>query len=261
MLSKLLKYDIKSMLVKCLPLYIILLLGVIGYIFVLQLPYSKGLSVFANIFGIFLIILFIATFLVSSFVGVYRFYTNIFGYQGYLTNTLPVKKSTIIMSNVLASCLIMIITILFSSILIYYVLSTAYSIKNELELLNSIRSFTINVQVLFLQCLIFSILFTSINLLSFFAGLSLGHKKSDHKLLYSFIFITIIYIITLIGLSIFVLVFSQTQFLNLSDISTKDLNVLLVNYILAFINLILFIYSAILFIITNYNLNNQLNIQ
>lgn len=261
MLSKLLKYDIKSMLVKCLPLYLILLLGAVSFIFVLQLPQTHGISIFANIFEIFLIIIFISTFLVSAFIGVYRFYTNTFGYQGYLTNTLPVKKSTILLSNIISSCIIMLITLLVSSILIYYVLSTAYSIKNELELLNSIRSFTINVQVLFLQSIIFATLFTSVNLLCFFTGLTLGHAKNDHKLLYSFVYTTIIYIITLIGLTLLALFFSQTQLFDISDISTKDINVLIINYLLGFINLTILIYSIILFIITNYNLNNKLNLQ
>lgn len=110
MLGKLLKYDLKNMILPCIPVYIGgLVLALIGMITNTNnnsiIPFTSienldliiyiisGLLFTLSTFGIGCIIIFV-TILISS-----DFYNSVFAKQGYLTHTLPVSSKDILLSK------------------------------------------------------------------------------------------------------------------------------------------------------------------
>lgn len=101
MLSKLLKYELKSTARVFLPLYVTLLIvATINGLFInSEIFNAQGLLMM--IFGALLIALFVITVIVL----IQRFSKNLLGDEGYLMFTLPVKSSSILISKYLVTIL------------------------------------------------------------------------------------------------------------------------------------------------------------
>lgn len=112
MLGKVLKYDLKRLGQSLIPLYIITL---ILSIIVLGGSYLTDINqLFTIAYGtvlFFFIILLVAIGIGTFFISIQKFYQNLLKDEGYLTNTLPVTKNTLILSKILSSCIFMAISL------------------------------------------------------------------------------------------------------------------------------------------------------
>ena len=108
MLKKLLKYDFKAVLkVWWIIAVITLSIALIGAFSLRILNESNGTSLFINIFGGFLFIVSVITVATSGvatcYLAAYRLYKNFYTDEGYLTFTLPVKRSTLLAAKTINS--------------------------------------------------------------------------------------------------------------------------------------------------------------
>lgn len=203
MLTKLLKYDLKSLYKIALPTYIIALLtGILYRIFyflsnkinILNIPYGLITILFFTI----VICLPLVTFIAASI----RFYQNIIKDEGYLMNTLPVKKSILILSKVLSSIIVNINSVIASTIAcLVGVLASSLS-------LTDLKQILLLLYVDKTSIILFIILaFTSfiMNQLMIYLSIALGQLHNKNKLAFMFIYLIIIYYGTQI-ISTFVLI-------------------------------------------------------
>ena len=111
MFGKLLKHEFRA----TAPLILMLWAGLVGFAGLSALFWElcRSLDIFAlplSISMFFFVILAIAAVVVVNIVIIRRFYVNVYGDEGYLTLTLPVKRSSIIWSKLVCSSVWLILT-------------------------------------------------------------------------------------------------------------------------------------------------------
>ena len=190
MLEKVLKYDLKSIGKRLIPLYLItILLSVITkglYIFSEKYFVLQVISFTTNIAALGLIL---ALIFVTFIVALKRFYTNLFKEEGYLTNALPVKLETHILSKFISAFIYSIL-----SILVIFI--SLYCMYYGLELVQEISSF---IEVIKEMLIIFGIVlaFSYFSYLTLcFVSYSIGQRKNKNKIVYSVITGFILYVVT-----------------------------------------------------------------
>ncbi|WP_027399696.1 hypothetical protein [Anaerovorax odorimutans] len=107
MLTKLIKYDIKSTWRDFTGVYLAILLGVILIPLIIN-NISNGIINFAAGFIAFAIIISVIAIMIVNLFKIFN--TNIFSKEGYLTMTLPVKTTQIVFSKLLVSTMWMVLT-------------------------------------------------------------------------------------------------------------------------------------------------------
>lgn len=100
MLNKLLKYDLKNIFKIMVPIYIVAILmsTLARGAYYLSDKITLFQISYAFIFAIYIVATFYLPF-ATWIIGCIRFYKNIVKDEGYLMNTLPVKKSSLILTN------------------------------------------------------------------------------------------------------------------------------------------------------------------
>ncbi len=108
MLRKLMKYEFKATGRIMLPLYGALLgFSIINKIFIgtnmaeVNMDFLGGIPAIITMIGYFVTM--VAVFVGTLFITVQRFYKNLFGDEGYLMNTIPVKSSQNIVNKLVVS--------------------------------------------------------------------------------------------------------------------------------------------------------------
>ncbi len=214
MLGKVLKYDLKRLGQSLTPLYIITL---ILSIIVLGGSYLTDMhQLFTIAYGtvlFFFIILLMAVGIGTFFVSIQKFYQNLLKDEGYLTNTLPVTKNTLILSKVLSSCIFMAISsivialslcIAFAKFEIWTIVPKVYELGLFRQIMGMEEPFA--TIVLVIMCIISYI----VQLLFFYFAIALGQRHNTNRLVYSFVYGLVLYsiqqVISLIFLGIFILV-------------------------------------------------------
>ena len=209
MLGKLIKYDFKALKKTLLPLCfgavaLSVFVTILMRLFYLYQDYSQNLSrVLDDIFGTVLTLLLIFGFLglvaaaiVSWFLILKRYYQNLFKDDGYLTFTLPVKTSGILLSKLISSTIWSLITSLFAivSIAIFVVFGTSRQFINmdAIDTFSRIWEAYWSTPLLTLKdYIIIPIIFTILvlssvvqNILLLFLAITLGNQVSrKHKIL------------------------------------------------------------------------------
>ena len=209
MLGKLIKYDFKALKKTLLPLCfgavaLSVFVTILMKLFYLYQDYSQNLSrVLDDIFGTVLTLLLIFGFLglvaaaiVSWFLILKRYYQNLFKDDGYLTFTLPVKTSGILLSKLISSTIWSLITSLFAivSIAIFVVFGTSRQFINmdAIDTFSRIWEAYWSTPLLTLKdYIIIPIIFTILvlssvvqNILLLFLAITLGNQVSrKHKIL------------------------------------------------------------------------------
>lgn len=209
MLGKLIKYDFKALKKTLLPLCfgavaLSVFVTLLMKLFFLYKDYSYNLSrVLDDIFGTVLSLLLIFGFLglvaaaiVSWFLILKRYYQNLFKDDGYLTFTLPVKTSGILLSKLISSTIWSLITSLFAivSIAIFVVFGTSRQFINmdAIDTFSRIWEAYWSTPLLTLKdYIIIPIIFTLLvlssvvqNILLLFLAITLGNQVSrKHKIL------------------------------------------------------------------------------
>ena len=253
MLKKVLKYDLKEIGKKLLPIYLVTLGSCLVtrllYILAENIPIFRILSFLTNILALASLV---ATIVISFTTCVKRFYTNLFKEEGYLTNVLPVKINTHILSKFISfACfsLISIVIFLGSFSLMYY----------SIELVSSLREAIDVIKKMIVPFIVFlSAVYLSYQLL-LCAAYSFGQKSNSNKMRKAFIAGIVIYIATqLVSLiTIFIMNATNSDFLKL--VSASDVNSiqkLITTFIFIYIVYILAYYKIII-----YNLNKKMDIE
>ena len=194
MLKKLIKYDLISML-KFISIFYIL-----GIVFAVltRIFFSFENSFMAGIFGQITTgatISMLVSILINNLMRFWvRFKNTLYDDESYLIHTLPIDKKTIYLSKIITSLLIMLISFIICSLIIFI----AYYSKENIELLKNILlpfSELINIDVIKIVIIIIFILFLELYslLLCGYLGIIIGHKFNHHKVAYSMLFGFLIY--------------------------------------------------------------------
>lgn len=218
MLKKLLKYDLQNIFRFLSIFYIVtLFLGVATRLFsffknsfMMQIVYQICIT---------LLIALIINTLINNLIRLWvRFRQNLYGDESYLTHTLPVRKKTIYLSKFITS----LISLFVSIVVILITLLIAFYSKENIELvktfLQSIASFynssIISILLVFIIVFFLQLLCA---LQSGYAGIILGHRKNNNKMLSSVLYGIIAYvIIQVLALGgIFILALFQPDIMNL----------------------------------------------
>ena len=126
-----------------------------------------------------------------------RFKQNLYGDESYLTHTLPVEKKTLYLSKFIVSVITLIISI---SVIVLSLFIAHYS-KENIELVKNLLLPLATIYDSTVIGIIFSFVFVCFlelfNMLqSGYAGIVLGHRKNNNKMLFTFIYGFIIYLLT-----------------------------------------------------------------
>ncbi len=263
MLSKLLKYDFKNLYKTLLPIYLITFVITILTVILNNLSYTSNLFSTLNAlmmlsYVVILMVLVVGTF----FLNVRDFYLDFATERGYLINTLPVKKSSIITSKFITGLTTMIssLAVVFISFIILIIgngewTNFANDIANILEDIP-------NYVVLSLTLITILMIVAYISGLAVcYLSIALGQLKNTNKLGFSFLAYIILYIIYEMYFT-FALTFVGMISPDFVTSLDSEVGVISPVYILFGILIgLIIIFTAIVTPITNYILKNKLNLE
>ncbi len=206
MLKKLLKYDLKNLYKSLLPIYLI---GILLSIF------SKVLSILADKWVAFSIVNgFVFAFYIMSifvipafclFIIVTQYYKSIAKDEGYLTHTLPVKKTSIVNSKIISAVITLITTLLVVAIGLFIRIGNMNVIGKAFKELYSILVESFGIEFIIILCaLSFIGLISYIN--DIFTAIGLGQMHNNNKGVMAFVYTIAIYYVNQIITAIFLVV-------------------------------------------------------
>lgn len=271
MLGKLFKTEFKASGRLYLPLFIGVIFFAIVERIMLEIMENTDDSLVLNIvFGVITVIfvlIIISVCVSGQFISIYRFYKSVFTDEGYLTNTLPVKSSSIVISKLLVGVLYTVFSyiVLFVSGFIMVAghlfinalngLKISFGIENtQVSLTDFAISSIVNLRLTLtiLAVLIIAALF--FNILVFYVAFAIGNMANRKKVLLSIIiYIAIINVLSFISAGVAVFV----------DWLSWD-NVLMVNVInitLAIILAVIVVIGLVCFFVTNKIIKSKLNLE
>ncbi len=263
MLGKLLKYDFKNLYKTLLPIYLITL--VITILTVILNNLSDTSNLFSTLNGlmilsyvVILMVLVIGTF----FLSIRDFYLDFASERGYLTNTLPVKKGTIITSKFITSVVTMLssLVVMFISIIILIIGSGEWTsfVDGIVYFFKDIPGDA--VVMLILTAILMIVAYIS-GLAVCYLSIALGQLKNNNKLGFSFLAYIILYIIYEMYFT-FSLVFIGTISPDFVRTLDNEVGVISsVNILFGILIGLVIIITAIITPITNYILKNKLNLE
>ncbi len=204
MLGKLMKYEWKSTWKLLVPMNVLIIAMSLFAYLTIRLDFFDNDSEIVILSGITIIMFYILSMFVvvigTAIYLIYRFYTSVYGDQGYLLHTLPVDKHHIIISKVLVSVLWLMLSIILIYLSVFLLFSsdeavleavwdTMVDYVESLELDAFASGLTIIMTIL---AFIFQML---AKVLKVTACISLGQLSSNHKVLTSFAFYYGIYFV------------------------------------------------------------------
>ncbi|MEG0307924.1 MAG: ABC transporter permease [Clostridium sp.] len=256
MLRKLMKYEFKAIGRIMIPLYAALLgFTIINKLFIginfneSNMDFLGGIPAIITMMGY--VITMIAVFVGTFFIIIQRFYKNLFGDEGYLMNTIPVKSSQNIVNKLVVSMIWIIISTIVAAISIVIMAYEPEMVKAIIKEFKNIYSeIGVNGPII-IEFMILGIVNLAHGIMMFYAALSIGQLFKSKKLLGAFAGFMIISIIqqTIIGIGMTIL-FINANFLYVNP-----------QYILLGAILVSLCLFVILFCITNYILKNKLNLE
>ena len=263
MLGKLLKYDFKNLYKTLLPIYLITIVITILTVILNNLSDTSNLFATLNVLMILSYVVILMVLVVGTFfLSIRDFYLDFATERGYLINTLPVKKSTIITSKFITGVTTMItsIVVMFISILILVIGNGEWS-----SFASGIANFFKDIPT---DAVVMLILITVLMIVAYISGLAvcylsiaLGQLKNTNKLAFSFIAYIVLYIIyeiyfALTLSSIFIISPDFVKQLDATFTPLASINLLFIILII-----LILIIIAIIMPITNYILNRKLNLE
>lgn len=194
MLGKLLKYDIKWQTKRLVPLYLIML-GSAAAIRIIDLfrDTFSFLNIFYGLLTVAFIFLIIIGFIYMAFTNIKRYIDSLFKDEGYLTHTLPVTKSNLLLTKFIMAILTFIVTI----IVIILSISIAYLNSNIIDGIAYILDYLsmqgiLKPLILFMILMIFEYFFY---MFLIFTSISIGYSKNGNKNVNSVLWAIVIYFI------------------------------------------------------------------
>ncbi len=256
MLRKLIKYEFKATGRIMLPLYGALLgFSTINKIFIgtnmaeVNMDFLGGIPAIITMIGYFVTM--VAVFVGTLFITVQRFYKNLFGDEGYLMNTIPVKSSQNIVNKLVVSMVWTIISGFIAATSIFVMAYEPGVLKEAIREFKNIYS-EIGLNIFgIIEFTIFGIVSLAHQIMMLYASLSIGQLFKSKKLLGGFAGFMILSIAqqSIIGIGMTILVASDS-FIYLSA-----------HYAILCGIIVCLIFFTILFCITNYIMKNKLNLE
>lgn len=269
MLGKLMKYEFKATGRNLVPLYGALL----GFAIITRILFKGSLDekinttfgTLGNIanmicifaYGFTMAAIFVATF----FIIVQRFYKNMLGDEGYLMNTLPVPPYLNIINKILVSVVWTIVScfVALLSILILFVTfdDIGYLLSQLIPILQqTYAKYGLMPYLAMLEFFVMAIIQLIKSITMIYASISIGHLFSKYKILLSFA--------AFIGLSIIANIINSTLIFifvnrNMSIFNNPTPDSFQIFSLFVIIGEVL--YFVVYFFITNYILNNKLNLE
>lgn len=280
MLDKLIKYEINATGRKLVPLYIALivftLINKINFNKIFNF-YNNNLLKIGNIIDINIdinnlirgllmgayIVTIVGIIVATIFIVIERFYKNLFGNEGYLMNTIPVKASENILSKLIVGVMWYIIGFIVS-IVSFAIIIYQPNIENTVMFYGNgdiykILKFILSVKpviciISFVMCLFTQIIF---NILQIYTSISIGQLSNRHKIITSFAAYLAINLVINSITSVFSLI--VYNIMNISfTISEINISFLMVMIFGIVMNIIL---SIPCYIITKHIIENKLNLE
>ena len=263
MLGKLLKYDFKNLYKTLLPIYLITVVITILTVILNNLSDTSNLFSTLNALMIMSYVVILMVLLIGTFfLSIRDFYLDFATERGYLINTLPVKKSTIITSKFITGVVTMLssIVVMLISVLILIIGSGGWS-SFITDLTDVIKYIPSDVIVMLILLSVIMIVAYISGLAICYLSIALGQLKNTNKLGFSFLAYIIIYIIYEMYFT-----FSLTLIGTISPdfVSKLDSEVGVISYVNILFGIIIglvVIFIAIITPITNYILKNKLNLE
>lgn len=263
MLKKLLKYDLRWLL-KIIVIFhgLGLFFACIGRLIDL-LPESLFFTIISGIFkgtSISMVVSSIINTIIRSWV---RFTNNLYKDESYLTHTLPIKKETHFLSKVLSSIIVIgisVVVCIISVVIMYLNKNTIELIKQSLNILSK----NLNGSIVLLILLVLLVLFLEVVfiVLCGLFGIVYGNSFNQKKLLKSFVFGFMIYMICTITTLIILLV--STIFIkdlhNIIFTSNPVVTFGLLIGLLVFAFVIYLIYCLVIYLLTLKKLKKGVNV-
>lgn len=139
----------------------------------------------------------VATFLYTFFLAVQKFYTNLLKDQGYLTHTLPVKKTTLVNSKIITNMLFIIVSaivILIALAIVFYTPGVLTTI--QVGIAEAVADLGISAPVFVIGILVILLMSYLSNLLMFYVAIAIGHTANTDKIAYSVIAGLVVYTVS-----------------------------------------------------------------
>lgn len=190
MLNKLLKYDFKIFFKNIIPIYLItILLALLNRLFnflgdeIYIFKYPGGFITFACF------ALLIGGPIVAFIISIIKYYSSMTKDEAYLTHTLPVKKSKIIISKLIVSFVLMISSLAVSILGLMIAVNLNYN-----AIFDFIKLISKELGTLFIILLLVAAIVGYVsNILTIYLSIALGQKCNGNKKVYSIIFGIVIY--------------------------------------------------------------------
>ncbi len=256
MLRKLMKYEFKATGRIMLPLYAALLgFAIINKLFIgtnldeINMNFLGGVPAVITMMAY--VVTMVAVFVGTLFITVQRFYKNLFGDEGYLMNTIPVKSSQNIVNKLIVSIVWTIISVV---IAVLSIIIMAYEPGVFKDIIREFKNILPEIGPNFLviiESIIFVIVSLAYQIMMLYTSLSIGQLFKSNKLLGAFVGFMIINTVVeaIVGTGAVILT------LNLNVVNMSPQSVFLCMII------IVSVFFTILFCITNYILKNKLNLE
>lgn len=197
MLGKVLKYDMKRLGRVLLPLYLGTLLLSVLTLGATYLEKVNGIfNIISSTMMVFFVLSLIATGIGTFAFSIQKFYQNLLKDEGYLTNTLPVKKSTLITSKVISSCIYMTISVvvIIAAVLIGFQRFHVWEGFQFILKAGFIEQMMGMKEPWAIICFIGIMLCSYVmQLLFFFLAIALGQRHNSNRLVYSFVYGIVLY--------------------------------------------------------------------
>ncbi|MEG0972795.1 MAG: hypothetical protein RSE55_08470, partial [Lachnospiraceae bacterium] len=211
MLGKLMKHDGNAMNKSIVPYYgILVLMAVIARVCGEVGKHFAVMKVINTFLVALVVIGMIGIMLFSGFTVIRRYYKNTLRDEGYLTNTLPIKRSNIVVSKVIWSLVYGILGI-FMIVLVFGIVFYSKDVMSVLKGMGTemAAGFGVSLPVLAISAIIWAELYFVAYILIIMAGMSIGQRFNDKKLVWSVVISIVIYYVyqivavIVLGLSLF----------------------------------------------------------
>jgi hypothetical protein len=284
MLGKLLKYEIKSTASTFLLIYAaVLILAVINRIFYgigfggsitsgnISSQLGRIGNLFTGLFTVLYILMIIAMFVAVTIVVITRFYRNMFGGEGYLMHTLPVKPWQHIVSKMLASALWMAGSFVVTAISLIVLLSHREVFEGFAyawtEMTTALEQIGFSLTPLIIEYIVLIVVGMFTFSLPIYACICIGQLWSKHRVLGAFLAYMaqnfIMQIIAGIGSAFFAIPFSMAMETmdtsNMTTVVTEVSNYL--NSLMIFTTVFTLVISVAYFFVCNYIMNKKLDLE
>lgn len=196
MLSKLLKYDFKALIKVLFPVYGVSLLVALLTRLTNTFTNSGSLLAIPNGFiSVLFVIVLIGIPFITFILTIIKFYQNLIKDEGYLMHTLPVKKSSLVLSKAISACVMLLVSLGVSISLLFVGVYGLWFDNGFFKLISELYQILSQYQLFFWLTLVTSALGFITQQFMFYGAIALGQKHNSKKIVYSVIYLIVLYTI------------------------------------------------------------------